>query len=57
MLNLRKYFEGDPSRPVHFLSVRGMGYRFVARNEAITDTPALLPSDPREDRTPPPPGL
>jgi len=32
MLNLRKYFEGDPSRPVHFLSVRGMGYRFVGRN-------------------------
>jgi len=29
MLNLRKYFEADPSRPVHFLSVRGMGYRFV----------------------------
>jgi two-component system alkaline phosphatase synthesis response regulator PhoP len=33
MLNLRKYFEGDPSRPVHFLSVRGMGYRFVGRND------------------------
>lgn len=29
MLNLRKYFEADPSKPVHFLSVRGMGYRFV----------------------------
>ena len=29
MLNLRKYFETDPARPVHFLSVRGMGYRFV----------------------------
>jgi two-component system OmpR family response regulator len=29
MLNLRKYFEEDPSHPVHFLSVRGMGYRFV----------------------------
>ena len=34
MLNLRKYFEGDPSRPVHFLSVRGMGYRFVGRNRS-----------------------
>ena len=33
MLNLRKYFEGDPSRPVHFLSVRGMGYRFVRRQK------------------------
>ncbi|NQW46162.1 MAG: response regulator transcription factor [Planctomycetes bacterium] len=29
MLNLRKYFEEDPAHPVHFLSVRGMGYRFV----------------------------
>ena len=29
MLNLRKTFEDDPSRPVHFLSVRGTGYRFV----------------------------
>ena len=29
MFNLRKYFEADPARPRHFLSVRGMGYRFV----------------------------
>ena len=29
MFNLRKYFEADPSRPAHFLSVRGTGYRFV----------------------------
>ncbi|MFM7108828.1 MAG: response regulator transcription factor [Planctomycetaceae bacterium] len=29
MFNLRKYFEADPSRPIHFLSVRGTGYRFV----------------------------
>jgi two-component system OmpR family response regulator len=29
MLNLRKYFEADPSKPAHFLSVRGTGYRFV----------------------------
>ena len=29
MLNLRKYFEDEPSKPVHFLSVRGTGYRFV----------------------------
>ena len=29
ILNLRKYFEADPSKPVHFLSVRGAGYRFV----------------------------
>lgn len=30
MLKLRKTFEDDPSRPVHFLSVRGTGYRFVS---------------------------
>lgn len=29
MLNLRKSFEEDPAHPVHFLSVRGTGYRFV----------------------------
>jgi len=34
MHNLRKSFEPDPSRPVHFLSVRGMGYRFVQRPPA-----------------------
>jgi len=28
VLRLRKYFEPDPSRPVHFLSIRGRGYRF-----------------------------
>jgi len=36
MLNLRKYFEADPSRPVHFLSVRGMGYRFVRNRPPST---------------------
>ena len=30
MLSLRKSFEEDPAHPVHFLSVRGTGYRFVA---------------------------
>jgi two-component system alkaline phosphatase synthesis response regulator PhoP len=39
MLNLRKYFEGDPSKPVHFLSVRGMGYRFVGRNTPTEPAP------------------
>lgn len=28
VLRLRKYFEPDPSRPVHFLSTRGSGYQF-----------------------------
>jgi len=33
IVNLRKYFEIDPARPRHFLSVRGAGYRFVAQGE------------------------
>ncbi|MGD9723883.1 MAG: response regulator transcription factor [Pirellulales bacterium] len=33
IVNLRKYFEEDPARPKHFLSVRGAGYRFVASGE------------------------
>jgi two-component system OmpR family response regulator len=28
---LRQHFEIDPARPQHFLSVRGVGYRFVAQ--------------------------
>lgn len=33
IVNLRKYFEEDPARPKHFLSVRGTGYRFVKNAE------------------------
>jgi DNA-binding response OmpR family regulator len=33
IVRLRKYFEKDPARPKHFLSVRGAGYRFVANAE------------------------
>lgn len=29
VVRLRRYFEPDPARPVHFLTVRGRGYRFV----------------------------
>ncbi|MBC6994188.1 response regulator transcription factor [Neolewinella lacunae] len=29
ILSFRKYFEEDPRTPVHFLSVRGVGYKFV----------------------------
>ncbi len=29
ILNFRKYFEQDPKNPKHFLSVRGMGYKFI----------------------------
>ncbi|HEY2253254.1 MAG TPA: helix-turn-helix domain-containing protein, partial [Planctomycetaceae bacterium] len=28
---LRQHFETDPANPRHFLSVRGVGYRFVAQ--------------------------
>lgn len=31
VMRLRKYFERDPAHPRHFLSVRGAGYRFIAR--------------------------
>jgi two-component system OmpR family response regulator len=45
IVNLRKYFEIDPARPRHFLSVRGAGYRFVARppEEAPQETPEGAP--------------
>jgi two-component system OmpR family response regulator len=46
MLNLRKYFEGDPSKPVHFLSVRGMGYRFVGLNKPIDQAPTASENSP-----------
>ena len=29
ILSFRKYFERDPKSPTHFLSVRGVGYKFV----------------------------
>ncbi|HEV7472473.1 MAG TPA: response regulator transcription factor [Pyrinomonadaceae bacterium] len=30
IVRLRKYIEDDPTKPVHLLTVRGVGYRFVA---------------------------
>ncbi|WP_419806276.1 response regulator transcription factor [Terriglobus sp.] len=30
VVRLRRYLEPDPARPVHLLTVRGVGYRFVA---------------------------
>ena len=37
VLRLRRYFEQDPTRPRHFLSVRGIGYRFVQEPAPISD--------------------
>lgn len=33
IVRMRKYFEPNPSHPRHFLSLRGAGYRFVARGD------------------------
>jgi DNA-binding response OmpR family regulator len=30
IVRLRRYIEDDPSEPQHLLTVRGVGYRFVA---------------------------
>ena len=29
LVRLRRYLEPDPAHPAHFLTVRGVGYRFV----------------------------
>jgi two-component system alkaline phosphatase synthesis response regulator PhoP len=29
ILSFRKYFEADPKNPEYFLSVRGVGYKFI----------------------------
>jgi two-component system OmpR family response regulator len=34
LLRLRKTFEKNPAQPIHFLTVRDMGYRFVADPKA-----------------------
>jgi DNA-binding response OmpR family regulator len=33
IVRLRRYIEEDPARPRHLLTVRGVGYRFVAEPE------------------------
>src|SRR5580700_5338197 len=33
MVRLRRYIEADPARPRHLLTVRGVGYRFLANPE------------------------
>ena len=37
IVRLRKYIEDEPSRPRHLLTVRGVGYRFVADAAARAD--------------------
>jgi len=32
-VRLRRYIEKEPSRPRHLLTVRGLGYQFVAEPE------------------------
>jgi two-component system, OmpR family, alkaline phosphatase synthesis response regulator PhoP len=34
IVRLRKYIEADPAKPRHLLTVRGVGYRFVAHPDA-----------------------
>jgi len=34
IVRLRKYIEDDPTKPEHLLTVRGVGYRFVAVNHS-----------------------
>lgn len=36
VMRLRKVIESDPAKPVHLLSIRGTGYRFVADPESAT---------------------
>jgi len=33
IVRLRRYIEDDPSKPEHLLTVRGVGYRFLAEPE------------------------
>ena len=35
IVRLRRYIEQDPSKPKHLLTVRGVGYRFIAEPGAI----------------------
>jgi len=38
VMRLRRYIEDDPARPRHLVSVRGTGYRFVARPDEVTNS-------------------
>jgi DNA-binding response OmpR family regulator len=36
IVRLRKYIEIEPSRPVHLVTVRGVGYRFLAEPDSAS---------------------
>ena len=38
MVRLRRYIEDDPGHPKHLLTVRGVGYRFLAKAEGEEDS-------------------
>jgi DNA-binding response OmpR family regulator len=38
IVRLRRYLEEDPAEPRHLLTVRGVGYRFVAQPEHPDET-------------------
>jgi DNA-binding response OmpR family regulator len=37
IVRLRRYLEDDPTHPVHLLTVRGVGYRFVSEPSPLTN--------------------
>lgn len=41
VMRLRKFVEKNPAVPRHLLSIRGTGYRFVSRPDAITPDEAM----------------
>jgi len=41
IMRMRKYFEKNPASPVHFLTVRGQGYRFVRNGRSGFSTPSF----------------
>ena len=47
IVRLRKYIEDEPSRPTHLLTVRGVGYRFVAEvtDQGVADASGLRVPD------------
>src|SRR6202034_995503 len=36
IVRLRRYIEDDPTKPRHLLTIRGVGYRFVAESQAAS---------------------